>query len=474
MPDYLPPARYPRLPGYRPEAPEDPLSAWYVKSTIEGAASGPLKGKTVAVKDAVAIAGLPMMNGASSLEGYMADVDATVVARVLDAGATILGKSHCEYFCYSGSSHTNAVATTLNPHNPAYTTGGSSSGSAALVAASEVDLAIGGDQGGSIRAPAAFCGIVGMKPTFGLVPFTGAASMDMTLDHLGPMTRDVADNALMLETLAGPDGLDPRQGGVAAGRYIAALSGAAPGLRIGVVSEGFGHPQSEPEVDEAVRNAAKIFRDIGAVVEDVSIPMHRLGMSIWAPIAIEGVYEQMFRGNGVGHNWRGLYMTSLLEAQSAWRERANMFPEGVKLALLAGDHLRTAYRGRYYAKAQNLSRKLRAAYDSALADHDLLLMPTVPVKGVKLPPRPQKSRAEAMTPGFMPIVNTAPFNVSGHPALSVPCAKIDGLPVGMMLIGRWFGEATLYRAAAAFERATDRTIFAPDWWSKLQRERAGG
>jgi amidase len=199
-----------------------------------------------------------------------------------------------------------------------------------------------------------------------------------------------------------------------------------------------------------------------------------LGTSIWAPIAIEGVYEQMFCGNGVGHNWRGLYMTSFLEAQSAWRERANMFPDGVKLALLAGDHLRTAYRGRYYAKAQNLSRKLRAAYDSALADYDLLLMPTVPIKGVRLPPRPQTSRAEAMTPGFMPIVNTTPFNVSGHPAISVPCAKIDGLPVGMMLIGRWFDEATLYRAAAAFERATDRTIFAPDWWNKIQRERACG
>src|SRR5258708_39269320 len=173
--------------------------------------------------------------------------------------------------------------------------------------------------------------------------------MDMTLEHLGPMTRDVADNALMLEAIAGPDGLDPRQSGVAAGRYVEALLGSAEGLRIAVVTEGFGHPQSEPEVDEAVRNAAKTFRDIGAIVEDVSVPMHRLGMSIWAPIAIEGVYEQIFRGNGVGHNWRGLYMTSLLEAHSAWRERANMFPEGVKLALLAGDHLRTAYRGRYYA-----------------------------------------------------------------------------------------------------------------------------
>ncbi len=138
-----------------------------------------------------------------------------------------------------------------------------------------------------------------------------------------------------------------------------------------------------------------------------------------------------------------------------------MFPEGVKLALLAGDHLRTAYRGRYYAKAQNLSLQLRKVYDAALARHDVLLMPTVPVKGIRLPPRPPTSRAEALTPGFMPIVNTAPFNVSGHPALSVPCAMIDSLPIGMMLIGRWHDEAALYRAAGAYERATDRAIFAP-------------
>jgi amidase len=461
MADDVPQTRYPRTTGRRPADGEDPLNAWYVKSRIEGAATGLLKGKTVAIKDAVAVAGVPMMNGASSLEGYVPDFDATAVTRILDAGGAILGKANCEYFCYSGSSHTNAIATTLNPYDHAFSTGGSSSGCAALVASSEVDMALGGDQGGSVRTPSAFCGIVGMKPTFGLVPFTGAASMDMTLDHLGPMTRNVADNALMLEALAGPDGLDPRQSGALAGRYVEALAGPARGLRIGIVEEGFGHPQSEPDVDEAVRRAAQNFAALGAVVEPLSVPMHRLAMSIWAPIAIEGVYSQMFRGNGVGDNWRGLYATSYLEAQSAWPERANMFPEGVKLALLAGEHLRHAYRGRYYAKAQNLSRKLRAAYDLALARHDLLLMPTTPVKGVRLPARPPASRQEALTPGFMPIVNTAPFNVSGHPAISVPCAKIDGLPIGMMLIGRWFDEATLYRAAAAFEGTIDQSLFTP-------------
>jgi amidase len=455
-----PKIKYPRTPGYRPDAGNNPNNAWYVKTAIEGAPSGPLKGRSVAIKDAIAVAGVPMMNGASSLEGYTPDEDATVVTRVLDAGGMISGKAHCEYFCYSGSSHTNAVVTITNPHNPEYTTGGSSSGCAALVAAGEVDMAIGGDQGGSIRAPASFCGIVGMKPTWGLVPFTGAASMEMTLDHLGPMTRTVADNALLLEVLAGPDGLDPRQTHKSFDAPTSRLGEGAKGLRIGVVREGFGHPQSQPAVDAAVRVACDLLRKAGADVREISIPMHRHGLSIWAPLAIEGVYEQMFRSNGVGHNWRGRYSSSYLEAQSAWRQRIALFPEGVKLALLSGEHIREAYHGRYYAKAQNLSLDLRAVYDAALADFDILVMPTVPVAGVKLPDA-GAGRHEQLTPGFMPIVNTTAFDVSGHPAVSIPCAMIDGLPVGMMIIGRWFDDATVYRAAAAYEGLTDREIYIP-------------
>jgi amidase len=239
------------------------------------------------------------------------------------------------------------------------------------------------------------------------VPFTGAATMDMTLEHLGPMTRTVADNALMLEVMAGPDGLDRRQTGGASEGLVAALKKGVRGLPVGILAEGSGHAQSEPEVDAAVRNWARSSTRSRC-------PLHKFGMSIRAPIAIEGVCEQIFRGNGVGHNWRGLYMTSFLEAHSAWRERANMFPEGLKLGLLAGDHLRTVDRGRYYAKAQNLSRKLRAAHDGALERHDVRLLPTVPVKGFRLPPRPQTSRSKAIGPGFSPIANTGPFNVSGQ------------------------------------------------------------
>src|SRR5207237_1884210 len=186
---------YPRTHGYRPEGPENKYNAWYYKSEVQGAASGKLRGKRIALKDNVCLAGVPMMNGASTLEGYVPDVDATIVTRMLDAGGTIMGKVHCEYFCFSGGSHTSAAGPVQNPRKPGYSAGGSSSGSAALVAAGEVEMAIGGDQAGSIRIPASHCGIVGLKPTYGLVPYTGIAPLEITLDTCGPMTSGIDENA---------------------------------------------------------------------------------------------------------------------------------------------------------------------------------------------------------------------------------------------------------------------------------------
>ncbi len=456
MPDFVPAVKYPRTPGARPAPEDNPLNAWYVKSRITGAATGKLAGKTVAIKDNVCVAGVPMMNGASILEGYTPDVDATIVTRLLDAGAVIEGKAHCEYYCFSGGSHTNATGPVHNPHRPGYSAGGSSSGSAALVAKGEVDLAIGGDQGGSIRMPASYCGIVGLKPTWGLVPYTGVMPIELTLDHVGPMTANVADNALMLEVLAGPDGLDPRQVAAVPGRtnYTDALDVGAARLKIGVVREGFGLANSEPDVDERVKAAAAVFRKLGATVEDVSIPMHSLGAAIWTPIAAEGATQQMMKDNGHGFNWKGLYVTSLIDAQSAWHHRADELSDTLKLTMLAGEWFIQTGRGRYYAKAQNLARKLRAAYDDALAKYDVLLMPTLPIKATPLPPA-DASRELYVQRAFEILPNTCPTDATGHPAIQIPCAMSDGLPVGMMLIGTHFDEFTLYQAASAFEKSCE-------------------
>ena len=454
MPDEKPIVKYPRTPGYRPEGEENKYNAWYVKTTIAGATSGKLAGKTIVVKDNVCVAGVPMMNGSSTLEGYTPDLDATIVTRILDAGGTILGKAHCECFCLSGGSHTGALGPVHNPHKMGYSAGGSSSGSGALVAAGEADMAIGGDQGGSIRMPSSFCGIYGMKATHGLVPYTGVMPIESTIDHTGPMTATVADNALMLEVLAGADGLDPRQYAPKVAEYTKSLGKGVKGLKIAIVKEGFGLPNSEQEVDERVRAGAAHFAKLGATVEEIDLPMHSVGPVIWTPIALEGLQAQMMRGNGMGFNWKGLYTTSLLDAHSAWRSRANELSDSLKISMFVGEYFIKHYRGHYYAKAQNLARKLKAAYDAALGKYDLLLMPTLPVKATPLPPA-DAPLALYLQRAFEMIGNTAPFDVTGHPAMTIPCGMSDGLPIGLMLIGKDYDEPTIYAAAHAFEQSVD-------------------
>ena len=454
LPDYLPPVRYPRTPGYRPGASENPLNAWAVKSEVRGAAHGPLTGKRVVLKDNICLAGVPMMNGASTLEGYVPDVDATLVTRILDAGGTIVGKAHCEYFCLSGGSHTSAHGAVQNPFKYGYSAGGSSSGCGALVGAGEIEMAIGGDQGGSIRMPSCWSGCYGMKATHGLVPYTGVMPIEATIDHTGPMTATVADNALLLEVIAGADGLDPRQYNVRVDKYTTGLGRGVAGMRIGVVTEGFGWPSSEPDVDAKVRGGIERLRALGATVEEVSIAMHRDGAAIWTPIALEGLTAQMMHGNGMGFSWEGLYTTSLLDAHANWRARANELSRTLKISMFAGEYFIKHYRGHFYAKAQNLSRLLRKTYDDVLSRYDLLAMPTLPMKATPLPPA-NAPLALWCQRGFEMLPNTCPFDVTGHPAMSIPCGMSDGLPIGLMLVGKHFNETTIYRAAHAFEQLGD-------------------
>ena len=248
LPDEVPPVKYPRDAGRKPGAEENTHNAWYRKTSIKGAPDGKLKGKRVGIKDNVMVAGVPMMNGSATLEGFVPDFDATVVTRLLDAGAEIVGKTHCECFCLSGGSHTNATGDVHNPYKMGYSAGGSSSGSAVVVALKEADMAIGGDQGGSIRMPASFSGIYGMKPTWGLVPYTGIMPIEIFIDHTGPMTGSVTDNALMLEVIAGDDGYDPRIRAPKLHPYSRMLEGGVKGMKIAVVREGFEQATAEAAV----------------------------------------------------------------------------------------------------------------------------------------------------------------------------------------------------------------------------------
>jgi amidase len=441
-------------PSSRPQAADNPLGAWYVTTDIQGAAEGPLSGYRVAVKDNVEVAGVPMMNGSATLEGFVPSRDATVVSRLLAAGATVAGKAVCEDLCFSGASHTSKTGPVRNPWDTSRTTGGSSSGSAALVAAGEVDIAVGGDQGGSVRMPSAFSGIVGHKPTHGLVPYTGAFPIEMTLDHLGPMTRTVADAALMLQVMAGRDGLDPRQpADVRPQDYVAALGQDVSGLRVGVVAEGFGWPElSEPGVDDTVRAAAARLRELGMTVEDVDLPWHRHALHVWNVIATDGATVQMVEGNGYGYNWEGLYDPELIEYYGRQsRQVPDEWSPTVTAVALTGRWSIEQLQTRHYAMAQNLAHEVRAHYDEALSRYDVLVMPTVPMVATPLV-QPDDPLEVSVGRALEMIVNAAPFDVSGHPATSVPAGLSDGLPVGMMIIGKRFEDATCLRVAHAFEQ----------------------
>jgi len=462
--DERPATRYPRTPGHRPAAADNPFNAWYWRCAIEGAPDGPLRGCKVGVKDTICVAGVPMMNGTRVLEGYVPDVDATVVTRLLDAGATIVGKTTTPEFTIAGGRHESAYGPVLNPRRPSHSAGASSSGSGAAVAAGDVPMALGGDQGGSIRYPASWCGIVGLKPTFGLVPYTGCMPIELTLDHVGPMTDTVESAARMLTALAGPDPLDPRQRGLApdvARDYRRAIGKGVLGLRVAALAEGFGHrawgdlglPASAEVVDRKVREAIRRLAESGAEVAEVSLPMHCDGTRIAIAILIEGMLEMLLKGAGTGTNWEGYYDLGLQEALGrGLATRAHDLPANAKYLMLLGEHMRRAYGGRYYAKAQNLRRRLRAAYDALLAEHDVLVMPSVPILPFELAAIGD-SLGERIA--LSALGNQCQFNVTGHPALSVPCAMVDGLPVGLQIVGRHFGDLVVLRVGDALEKTVD-------------------
>lgn len=449
--DLYPAATSPIRKHWAPSAEENELGAWARRCDVPPEASGVLDGHTVAVKDNIAVAGVPMVNGSASLQGFVPTVDATAVTRVLGAGARIAGKSVCEDLCFSGSSFTAVSGPVRNPWDPSRSAGGSSSGSAALVVSGAVDLALGGDQGGSIRIPASFSGAVGHKPTYGLVPYTGAFPIERTLDHLGPIAWSVSDAALLLTVLAGPDGADPSQPvrPPAVANYSELLDVPADGLRIGLVREGFGHESSMNGVDDLVRSVARAVD--GAVAEEVSIPWHRLAFHLWNVIATDGGAYQMLDGNGYGLNSSGRYDPDLMELFARQRiERADELSDTVKLVAMCGHHGVRTLGGANYAKARNLVPAARAAYDEALNKYDVLVMPTVPFTASLLA-TPDDTRVEVIDKALGMIANTAPFNVTGHPAISVPAGFVDGLPVGLMIVGRHFADDLVLRVARQIE-----------------------
>lgn len=435
--------------GRPPHSSDDPHNAWVTRCDIRGAASGPLYELDVAIKDNICVAGVPMTCGSSVIEGYVPDVDATIVTRLLDAGATVVGKTNMDDMAMSISGH-SAFGPIRHPENDAFLAGGSSGGSAVVVQTGAADAAIGTDQGGSIRIPAAYCGIVGLKPTFGLVPYSGSVGLEHMIDHPGPMARDVETTARVLDVIAGPSPYDARQTESASYSDLDDLDGNAEELTIGRLEEGFDLPNGDAKVLEAIDTAIDHLEDAGASVEDVSIPMHAEAGAIHAVVGAEGLLAAL-RGEGQGHGVRELYNLSWIDTFGKFRRaHGHAFPASFKLGLLLGAYMSERYHSRHYAKGMNLMLDLRNRYSEALDGIDLLAMPTVAATA----PRHDEDTDDLDRIGQDgPTTNTAGFNRTGHPAISVPAGRAGGLPVGLMLVGGLGADATVLDGALAVEGA---------------------
>lgn len=457
-----------RSPGPRPTPEQDPLNAVVRWCDVTPRAEGPLTGLNLAIKDSVPVGGIPMTAASRVLRGYTPPEDAIVTERLLQAGARIVAIANMDEFALSGGGDTSCYGPTLTPYDPNRTAGGSSGGSGAALYYPGVDAAIGTDQGGSIRVPAAWCGVFGLKPTFGLVPYTGALGLDATIDHAGPLARDAAPIAKVLAAIAGPDERDGRyRREVRVADYPAAVARghaatSLEGTRVGVVRQGFGaEVGAEPEVVAAVKEAVERLRAAGAEIVDIDLPEHVLPGAGGFAITFEGFRSNVATG-GNGSQHEGRYPTGLSRfLGAALRQYGSELSATVKSHLLLGTYLSERYNGVPYAGSMHLRGVQRAAYDRALEQVDLLLMPTTP----NLPHEvaPDLDPITRALRGWANLTNTSPINGTGHPSMSLPLAEHAGLPVGVMTVAPYFAEDRLLQFAAACEHLLGRRPAAPEY-----------
>mgnify|MGYP002762298434 CR=1 FL=1 len=441
---------------WEPTAEADPHNAWLCRCDIAGSEEGRLADLSVGIKDNIAVSSLPCTAGSAVLS-FTPEIDATVVGRLLDAGATVCGKQNMDAFAMGDAGELQDFGVTWNPHDRSRLAGGSSSGSAAAVAAGDCDVSIGTDQAGSVRNPAAWCGIVGCKPTYGLVPYTGILGMDFGIDHVGVLTGDVRTNAQVLEVIAGEDRqngvrLDPRQPlQFETESYTRNLDDPIENLRIGILAEGFDWPKGNAAVEAVVREQLEELADRGISLETVSAPTHDLAVAIIGIVGSLGS-ENTYRRGGVGTTSPGWHWQAAEEAfNQSVQNRADKLSPAVIASLLFAERCHLNGEESAYAKAKNIALNLDKEYQSCLDECDVLAMPTVPYTAIE-PAGDQITQVNRLA--RLPV-NTAGCNQTGHPALSVPCGTLDGLPVGLQLIGPKFDEGTLYRVGQVIENSVE-------------------
>ncbi len=413
-----------------------------------GAPASPLTGIPIAVKDVIATKGIRTTAASKILADFVPSYDATVTQRLKDAGAVIVGKVNCDEFAMGSSNENSAYGTTRNPWNLARVPGGSSGGSAAAVAAGQALAALGTDTGGSIRLPASYTGIVGMKPTYGRVSRFGVVAYASSLDQVGPMTRDVTDCALVLAALAGHDPRDSTSVDRPVPDYQAAIAGGvagARGLRVALPREYFGAGM-QPEVEHAVRAAAATFRDAGAVVEDASLPHTEYAIGCYYILAPAEASSNLARYDGIRYGLRAPTDAGLLDLYR--RTRAAGFGPEVKRRIMLGTYvLSSGYYDAYYLKAQKVRTLIRRDFEQVFKTADVILTPVAPTTAFGIGEKTADPLQMYLSDVFMISINLA-----GLPAIVVPCgADAAGMPIGMQIVGPPFGEEVVLRAARAFE-----------------------
>jgi len=409
---------------------------------------GPLAGVPVGIKDIICTAGIRTTAGSRILERFVPAYDATVTARLKRAGAVIVGKLNCDEFAMGSSTENSALGTTRNPWDGNRVPGGSSGGSGAAVAAGECHAALGTDTGGSVRLPAAFCGVVGLKPTYGRVSRYGVIAYASSLDQVGPLARDVADTALMLEAIAGHDPADSTASPRPVPSYLAALEQGVRGLRLGLPREYFVEGM-QPEVEAGVRAAVRELERLGAIVEPVSLPHTEYAIATYYLIATAEASSNLARYDGIRYGLRvpADSLGAMYEAS-----RAAGFGTEVKRRIMLGTYaLSAGYYDAYYLKAQQVRTLIRRDFEQVFQRCEALVTPVAPTTAFRL----GEKIADPLTM-YLSDIFTISVNLAGLPGLALPCGfDASGLPIGLQVIGRPFDEETVLRVGAAYERATD-------------------
>ena len=416
--------------------------------------AGTLTGVPMQLKDNLSTRGVPTTCASSMLDGYVPPYDATVASRLADAGAVLLGKGNMDEFAMGSSTETSAFKLVRNPWNLSLVPGGSSGGPAAAVAAGLAPYALGSDTGGSIRQPAALCGIVGLKPTYGLVSRYGLIAFASSLDQIGPLTRSVEDAAIVLNAIAGHDPLDSTSIPSETPDYTDGLSGGVKGLRIGVVPEYLGDG-IDPAVADSVKAAIAVLESLGATVEEVSLPRSRDALAVYYVLAPSECSANLARYDGVKYGYSDQEADSMWGALDSTRRKG--FGAEVRRRILMGAYaLSAGYYDAYYKKAQQVRTLIRREFDDAFRKVDILALPTSPTTAFEI--------GGIADPVVMHAndICTIPANIAGIPGISVPCGAIDGLPVGLQLLGPHLSEPNLLRTAHAYEQASDWHTRHPD------------